>query len=132
MAADVHLPEHGCDSDSKSRRTGTDRLRRVERRLQQAVPTFAFVYRSGDSPAEAETWRARVVGLAEDDSGIDLARRPPGMTSDEAFLFVELTDFERLPFGWVLEHLARWDASDALLDEGALKNQTSPLYVVER
>lgn len=62
---------------------------------------------------------------------VDRARRSPEMRAESGFLFLVLKNLERVPDGWALEHLERWDAPGTALDAGALGNQTSPLYVAE-
>jgi hypothetical protein len=59
-------------------------------------------------------------------------RLPVGHDVASSLLFVELCDFERLPSGWILDHLDQWDQPGRGLDAGGLGNQTSPLYMALR
>jgi len=119
----------GCWSTDDSRRVARDRLALLEAQLAGGVPTRAFVYRLGADP---EVWRARVVGFAEDESLTDATHRPSGMTFDGCFLFVELTDFEKIEPDWPERHLALWDQPAAgAVHWASLHNQTSPLYAFE-
>lgn len=122
----------GCDSDSEARRTATVRLAQVNSQLADGRPTSAFLYRTGDAPSEAQVWRAVVKAIADDVADIDLTHRPPGADPSAAFLFVELTDFKPVATGWVESHLEKWDPPGGGLDAGALGNQTSPMFVIER
>jgi hypothetical protein len=119
----------GCWSIDDSRRIARDRLTRLDAQLAAAVPTRSFVYRLG---AEPEVWKARVLGLAEDESLTDTTHRPQLMAFDGCFLFVELTDFEQIESDWPEGHLGLWDqpAAGPVL-WASLHNQTSPLYVFE-
>jgi hypothetical protein len=42
-----------------------------------------------------------------------------------------LSDFEELPRGWVLKHVALASRPTELISPGALQNQTNPLAVAE-
>jgi hypothetical protein len=121
-----------CDTESETRAVAPKRLERITAQRRGGKPTSAFLYRTGDAPADAEVWRAEVVEATDDEALVDPALRPPHMRASSGFLFVKLTDFEAVPPGWVLEHLEHWDEPGKAVDAGGLRTQTSPFYVAER
>jgi hypothetical protein len=122
----------GCDTTAEARRVARDRLDRLQAQLNSSVATSAWIYRTGDDPESARVYRAEVAGIAEDVAGIDPSHRPPGMSNDHAFLFVELTNLEPVTPEEMLGNLELFDQSGRHLDAGSLGNQTSPLYVTSR
>jgi hypothetical protein len=130
-AAAVGTTWWSCDSESEDRRVAPARLDQLSAQDAGRVKSYAFVYRTGDEPADAEVWRARILSFSEDPVDVDPVRRPPGMRDESGFLFVELADFEAVAAGWILDGLERWDEPRASM-ASALRNQTSPIYVALR
>jgi len=122
----------GCDTDSDTRTTARWRIDRLHEQLADGRTLWAFVYRLGDAPENADVWKATVARVTDRPEQVDVTRRPTGYALSSSFLFVELSGFAHLPTGWVLAHLEQWDQPGRLLDAGALGNQTSPLFVSVR
>jgi hypothetical protein len=121
----------GCDTDGETKSIDVKRLDQINWQLAREVATYAYLFRTGDEPGRAEVWRALVRALTPNESDIDLAHRPSGMSTDAAWLFIELSDFEEMPAGWVVDALVRWDQPTESILSG-LRTRTSPLFVGER
>jgi hypothetical protein len=121
----------GCDTDGETKSIDTKRLDQFNWQLEREIPTHAFLFKTGDDAGRAEVWRAQVRALTQEESEIDVAHRPPGMSTAAAWLFIELTDFEPMPTGWVVDALVRWDEPTESILSG-LRTRTSPLFVGAR
>lgn len=130
VAAEQGTTWWGCESSAESRRVAAWRVDVLRRQLREPGATEVYLYRLGDGPDQAEVHRARLVDVAEDEVGIDRARRPEGYEESTCFLFLELAEFEEVE-AQVIEGLQLYDAPHGRsVDRGSLGNQTSPLYVV--
>ena len=118
----------GCETADRDRRVAPARLEILDRQLRASVPTSVFLYRLGDSMADAQVVEARLVAASGDGVGIDLTRRPAGYEDSQCFVYLELADFTPLAPGEAVASLELYDQAKPL-DAGALGNQTSPLYV---
>lgn len=120
----------GCDTDGETKSIDSKRVDQLSWQLSREVGTNAYLFRTGDDALQAEVWRARVLAVTQEVSEIDLSHRPAGMSTDAAWLFLELTGFEPMPSGWIVEGLARWDEPTESILSG-LRTRTSPLFVEE-
>ena len=120
----------GCDTDGDTKAIDVKRVDQLNSQLSLLVPTYAYLFRTGDEPRRAEVWRAAIRALTQEESQIDPSHRPPGMSTDAAWLFIELSDFQPLPAGWVVDGLVRWDEPTKTVLSG-LRTRTSPLFVGE-
>jgi hypothetical protein len=118
----------GCVTDGETKSIDAKRVDQIDWQLSHRIDTYAYVFRTGDEPRHAEAWRARVLGLSKEQSEIDPSHRPSGMSPDATWLFIELTAFEPLPSGWVLDRLVRWDEPSESILSG-LRTRTTPLFV---
>jgi hypothetical protein len=109
----------------------TERLQVIDAQLQRDQQTYAFLYRTGDEPGNAQVMRTSIRQITTAPDEVDDERRPDYYTKEECRLFVLLSDFEELPRGWVLKHLALASRPTELISPGALQNQTNPLIVAE-
>jgi hypothetical protein len=116
---------------SRSVLISTERLQVVDAQLQRGQQTYAFLYRTGDEPDNAQVVRASIRQITTAPDEVDDERRPDYYTKEECRLFVLLSDFEELPRGWVLKHVALASRPTELISPGALQNQTNPLAVAE-
>lgn len=121
----------GCDTDGETKSIDVKRLDQLNWQIGRGIATHAYLFRTGDEPGNAEVWRADVRALTLDVSEIDLSHRPARMSTDSAWLFVELAGFEPMPTGWVTDALVRWDEPSESIVSG-LRTQTSPLFAGER
>jgi hypothetical protein len=121
-----------CVTSSKTRRAAPERVDTIQRQLAQGRTTVAFWYKTGAAPEQADVWQATVIGVTAAVEEVDPTHRPSGFSLSPAYLYVELSDFEQVPSGWVTRNLELWDQPGRLLDGGALRNQASPLYVCVR
>lgn len=118
----------GCDTDGDTKSIDVKRLDQVNWQLSEAIPTHAYLFRTGDEPSRAEVWRAELLAITREASEIDQSHRPPLMSTEAAWLFIELASFEPLPRGWAVDALVRWDEPEESILSG-LKTRTSPLFV---
>ena len=121
----------GCDTDGETKSIDIKRLDQLSWQLGRNIPTHAYLFRTGEEPGRAEVWRAEVRAVTQNESEIDLTHRPPGMSTEAAWLFIELSGFEQMPTGWLIDALVRWDEPTESLLSG-LRTRTSPLFVAER
>lgn len=114
-----------CDSTSPKKRAASSRVGRLEEQLQRGTPTFAFTYRLGDPATVASVWRANIEEVTVSPTAAGSTFMPSGL---HAFMFLRLSSFTSVKPGWVLANLRLFD-SQKPLDQGALGNQQTPLYV---
>jgi len=117
---------------SRSVLISTERLQLVDAQLQRGQQIYAFLYRTGDEPDNAQVVRTSILQITTAPDEVDDERRPDYYTKEECRLFVLLSDFEELPRGWVLKHVALASRPTELISPRALQNQTNPLFVAER
>jgi len=102
------------------------RLADFRAQLNSAVPTYVYLYRQG------EVWRTTLEQLTVDAADVDYARLPSYYSRDECNLFVRLSSFEEVSVAWVHWHLLLASHPDPDALEGALSNQTNPVFVYQR
>ncbi len=108
------------------RPTGDKKIRRIKEQLSGEVPTFAFLYKSGGD----DLWRAGVIDITDDPTEVDGSDLPSYYEKEECSLLVRLGDFKRLDSDYPLRSLVLDSSpSDPARMRGALRNQTSPLWV---
>lgn len=122
----------GCETSDPRRLAAKDRVDLLERQLAAGVEVEVYLYRLGDPAGEAKVHRARLVGVAADESGIDVGRRPDGYGGSHCSLYLELADFEETTPSQVLGLELYDPPRGRTVDAGALGNQTSPMYVLHR
>ncbi|MFJ2757477.1 MrcB family domain-containing protein [Nocardioides sp. NPDC087217] len=106
---------------------GAARLELIRKQLSAGVETWCFLYRNG------ELWRTRLVAITPDAADIDPSLLPDYYTASEAILFLEVKDFEEIhPPTWALSNLLLASDPDPSKTQGALSNQTSPVFVYVR
>lgn len=106
---------------------GKARLELIRKQLDDGIETFAFLYRNG------ELWRTRLLRITPKQEDIDLTLLPDYYSPEDSILFLELTDFEEIhPPTWALSHLLLASDPDPAKTQGALSNQTSPVFVYLR
>jgi 5-methylcytosine-specific restriction enzyme B len=108
--------------------TGADarKLAQIKEQLERGIPTFAFLYGGG------QLVRARLDDVTDDQSEVDLDRRPQHAVDQTGGLFALIGDFETLDASWALDHLALASDPDPRKVHGALGNTTTLLYMYER
>ena len=114
-----------CDSTSPSKRAAPSRIDRIDEQLRREIPVFAFTYRLGDPAISASVWRANIEEVTDSAEEAGDTFMPGGL---HAFLWLRLANFSPVEPGWVLTNLELFD-SQKPLDQGALGNQQTPLYV---
>lgn len=123
---------HGSVWWGKFGRAGTNavgaaRLELIREQLSSDVETFCFLYRNG------ELWRTRLMAITPHPEDVDPALMPDYYTTGECILFLELTQFEEVhPPTWALSNLVLASDPDPSKTQGALSNQTSPVFVYMR
>jgi MoxR-like ATPase len=100
------------------------RLKTIRVQLDDGVPTYAFLYRSG------EIWKTTLEELTTSPDDVDDERLPSYYTKDQCVLFARISKFVQLEPSWPLEHLLLANNPDPARIAGALGNQTSPLTVI--
>lgn len=111
------------------RRIGDDRIAKLRTQLVGGRPTYAFLYRSGPAPA---LWRARVLAVTNQRGQVDEGRVPTYYGPDQSHSgYVLLADIEPADLSWVQSRLALASKPVAGSLAPALRNQTTPVYVVE-
>jgi hypothetical protein len=103
-------------------------MARLQLQVQQEQDLWAFLYRLGDDASNANVWRGSVEDVTGPSPSSGENAMPEGF---EAFLWFKLKNFEPVNQGWVLDNLDSFDAQQPLTS-GALRNQTTPLYVAIR
>jgi hypothetical protein len=104
-----------------------DKLAELRRQLNAGFPTHAYLYRRG------ELWRASIVEITSEQSEVlGDSRFPSYYGAADCNFFVRVTDFVQLQPEWARDHLVLASDPDPLKLEGALSNQSSPLFVFER
>lgn len=100
------------------------RLQAIRQQLEDGSETHCYPYRNG------EVWRARLEEITDDPADVDSERLPGYYSTDDCCdLFVRLSDFEPLAADWPLSHLLMTNKPDPAGLPGALKTQTTPLFV---
>lgn len=99
------------------------RLDLVRDQLAADVPTYCYLYRTG------EAWRTRLLEITADPGDVDSERLPDYYGVDGHTLFLRLTDFVPIPAEWPANHLVMMTNPDPEATAGALSNQTSPLLM---
>ncbi len=105
---------------------GPARLEHIREQLTREIPTWAFLYGGG------QTVRARIEDIQTDPDQVDDDRMAGYYGKDQCNMFVRLSSFEALEPGWPLDHLVGTKDADPGAMQGALGNQTTPLFVYER
>ena len=122
----------GCHSTDPFRRVADERIARLKRQLQVPEVVWAFLYRVGAPATRAEVSRARIIDVTDRPEEVEVCLLPRDASLSESFLWFKLNEFQPMPRSWVLSNLERWDELGRSLDQGSLRNQTSPLYVAIR
>ena len=116
----------GCFTTS-DRSIGAARLQRLESQIDGGTPTEAILYETGRGGVEPNIWRARVQGIATDEA--ELSSHQPGhYDGSGCFLFLQLAEFSEMPASGLEDY--RLESTGAVIGEGSLTNQTSPLYIM--
>ena len=116
----------GCFTAS-DRSIDAARLQRLESQIDGGTPTEAILYETGRGGVEPNIWRARVQGIATDEA--ELSSHQPGHSDDSGcFLFLQLAEFSEMPASGLDDY--RLESTGAVISEGSLTNQTSPLYIM--
>ncbi len=102
------------------------KLSQLQQQLADGVSTSVFLYGGGS------VYRAALQTITTDPSDVDEARMAGYYGKDECSLFVRLADFAELDTDWALEHLLLASDPEPGRTQGALGNQTTPLFVFER
>jgi hypothetical protein len=105
------------------------RLSWVRLQLDGGADVFAYLYETGSPPSSARCTRARIIDFTTDRSAINEAQKPTYYNSSECACFFALADFDELPPGWVSENLALLKDMTVPVPDGALQNQSVPVYV---
>ncbi len=113
----------------RDRRLGADRLAEFRDQLSKDVPTYAFLYKTGPHP---ELHRAVVHDITNDRAETDAPRVPPYYGEEQRHsLYVRVSDVESVPLDWARTNLALASRPVSGSLGPALRNQTTPLYVIE-
>ncbi|QNN53565.1 MrcB family domain-containing protein [Nocardioides mesophilus] len=103
------------------------RLELIREQLSTGVETMCFLYRNG------ELWRTRLLAITPHEDDVDTALMPDYYAPAECILFLKLTQFEEIhPPTWALSNLVLATDPDPSRTQGALGNQTSPVFVYLR
>jgi hypothetical protein len=104
------------------------KLKQVQDQLERGVLTHAYLYGRGTGT------RTRLEEITVDPDEVDEARRPDYYEKEGCNLFVRLSGFEPLGADWLAANLALASHPEPGPDkmQGALSNQTTPLFVFER
>ncbi|MDT0184324.1 DUF3578 domain-containing protein [Microbacterium sp. ARD31] len=106
---------------------GAARLELIREQLSSGVETLCFLYRNG------ELWRTRLMAITPHAEDVDPDLMPDYYTTAECILFLQLADFEEVhPPTWALSNLVLASDPDPTKTQGALSNQTSPVFVYLR
>ncbi len=105
---------------------GARKLEQVEQQLDAGIPTQVFLY--GDGTAT----RAQLEEISVNPDVVDEERMAGYYEKAACNLFVRLSRFEELPADWPVGRLALASDPDPEKMQGALSNQTTPLFVYER
>jgi len=115
-----------CWTTCKNRQIGAKHSQQLNRQLRLGIPTYAFLYRTGEFE---EVWRATLVSFRGHLSATDHDRLP---YDRQSFAFFELSDFDPLSASWPMSRLGLWNnATSGPLTWEGLHNQSSPMYVYE-
>jgi hypothetical protein len=102
------------------------RLAGVRRQLDSAIETHVYLYRKG------ECWRTTLADITTDERRVERDRIPTYYRTSLCSVFVLLRDFFPLPNDWIQSHLAPLSSPEQSRMSGALANQSTLIYVVER
>lgn len=102
------------------------KLAALQSQLDDGVVTHAYLY--GDQ----KLVRARLEAMTDDPDQVPDEERPAQQLNDGASFFARLSEFEDLPAGWAQDGLVLASDADPAKMQGALSNQTTPLFVLER
>jgi len=111
---------------TSDRQVSPARVGRLRRQLDSGTPTFVW-FRRG-SPRRV--WQCDLVDVTTDVRDVD-DRLPDYYDGSGCNLFVLLDVIRQLPADDLTDRLALESRPDRSITQGALMNQTSPLYVVE-
>lgn len=98
----------------------------LREQLAEGVATYAFLY--GDQ----KLVRAKLHAVTDDPDEVLDDERPASQPKEQSSFFACLSDFEDLPVGWAQRGLVLASDADPAKMQGALSNQTTPLFVLER
>ncbi|HEX2040899.1 MAG TPA: DUF3578 domain-containing protein [Acidimicrobiales bacterium] len=111
------------------RRASDERIRKLKAQIERGVPTYAFLYRTGRTPA---LWRATMLDITNRRDDVDDVLLPDYYAaSQEHSVYVRLSNIEAIAFDWAQDHLVLASREAGSLS-GALRSQTTPLYVVQQ
>jgi 5-methylcytosine-specific restriction enzyme B len=102
------------------------KLAALQSQLDDGVVTHAYLY--GDQ----KLVRARLEALTDDPDQVPDDEHPAQQPKDGASLFARVSELEDLPAGWAQKGLVLASDADPAKMQGALSNQTTPLFVLER
>jgi 5-methylcytosine-specific restriction protein B len=105
---------------------GSSRLEQINDQLERGVVTNVFLYGGG------QTVRTRLEQITVDPDAVDAERMAGYYGTDQCNMFVRLSSFADLDGPWPLTNLALASDPDPAKMQGALGNQTTPLFVHER
>jgi hypothetical protein len=102
------------------------RLDLLREQLRRGLPTYAFLY------GGSGTVRAEILEITDDASSVDDERLPGYYERNKCNLFFRLHHFEPLEEGWLAQNVLLTTSLDPGKLQGALGNQTTPMYVYQR
>jgi|GEM_PF-1012788 len=102
------------------------KLMALQRQLDDGVVTYAFLY--GDQTLV----RARLEAMTDDPDHVPDDEHPAQQSKEDSSFFARLSELEDLPAGWAQSGLVLASDADPAKMQGALSNQTTPLFVFER
>jgi hypothetical protein len=102
------------------------KLKQIENQLDSGISTRVFLHGGGTA------LRAQLEEISIRSEDVDAERLPGYYGREDCNLFVRLSRFEDLPHDWPIQHLALASNPDAGKMQGALANQTTPVFVYER
>jgi hypothetical protein len=118
----------GCWTEG-SRRVPDHRVQTIRDQIAAGHPTYAYLYRSGPSPAG---WRSRIHAITNERTDVDPERVPPYYPPGQHHsVYVLLKDIEPVELSRIRNDLALQSKPIAGSLISGLKTQTSPLYVVD-
>jgi 5-methylcytosine-specific restriction protein B len=102
------------------------KLEQIRHQLDRGIVTSVFLY-GGETAI-----RAQLEQITLDPDDVDAQRMAGYYEKEDCNLFVRLSRFEDLSSDWPIGHLALATDPDPKKIQGALSNQTTPLFVYER
>jgi 5-methylcytosine-specific restriction protein B len=101
------------------------KLSQIQAQLEGGINTWAFLYGGGTLT------RTRVEQITLSPDEVDEARMVGYYGTGDCSMFIRLSDFEELSIDWLLEKIVLASDPNPEKLQGALSNQTTPLFVFE-